>query len=179
MLQSITCDCFGMLWYMSYSSGFSWYLAVYSWHSPKFLPNSHSRRKFLSDEQSVFVLLVKHDSTQAISCFKNKLIHFGDVMYNYAAAWTMDGEGRVTGWSISEIRRQVKSSSMGLVTSRSHCRDITLTLLGLQDRLAPSAVDVWQEGQGISRTEEQICTQLIQRRTLLSMKIGFLCMPVS
>lgn len=63
-------------------------------------------------------------------------------MYNYAAAWTMDGEGRVTGWSISEIRRQVKSSSMGLVTSRSHCRDITLTLLGLQDRLAPSAVDV-------------------------------------
>lgn len=50
--------------------------------------HSHSRRKFPCNEQSPFVLLVKHDSTKAISCFKNKLIHFGDLMYNYAAAWT-------------------------------------------------------------------------------------------
>lgn len=87
------------------------------------------------------MLLVKHDSTQAISCFKNKLIRFGDVLCNYAAAWTTDGEGRVTGCSVSEIRRQGKSTSMGLLTSQSHCRDITFTLLGLQDRLAPSAVN--------------------------------------
>lgn len=95
------------------------------------------------------MLLVKHDSTQAISCFKNKLIRFGDVLCNYAAAWTMDGEGRVTGCSASEIRRQGKSTSMGLFTSRSHCRDITFTLLGLQDRLAPSAVNSDKKG-GVS-----------------------------
>lgn len=63
-------------------------------------------------------------------------------MYNYAAAWTMDGEGRVTGWSVSKIRRKVKSTSMRLVPPRIHCRDITFTLLGLQDRLAPSAVNI-------------------------------------
>lgn len=45
------------------------------------------QRKFPCSEQNPFVLLVKHDSTKAISCFKNKLIHFGDLMYNYAAAW--------------------------------------------------------------------------------------------
>ena len=44
-------------------------------------------RKVSCHEQNPFVLLVKHDSTKAISCFKNKLIHFGDPMYNYAAAW--------------------------------------------------------------------------------------------
>lgn len=168
MLQSITLRLLWYFWYMSYSSGFCWYLAVYGWHSLKFLANSHSRRKFLCDEQNVFVLLVKHDSTQAISCFKNKLIHFGDVMYNYAAAWTMDGESRVTGWGVSEIRRKVKGTSMWLATPRSHCRDITFTLLGLQDRLVPSALNVWQEGRGISRAEEQIRTQLQQQSTLLS-----------
>lgn len=38
---------------------------------------------------------------------------------------------------------------MGLVTSRSYCRDITFTLLGLQDRLVPSAVNSDKKG-GVS-----------------------------
>lgn len=62
-----------------------------SWLFMTDIPRSYSlvvlpKEKSPCSEQCAFVLLVKHDSTKAISCFKNKLIHFVDAMYNYAAA---------------------------------------------------------------------------------------------
>jgi hypothetical protein len=71
----------------------------------------------------LFVLLVKHDSTKAISCFKNKLIHFGDLMYNYAAAWT--GEA----WRLARVLVKLEESkhlhadsySSGLLSNHHVC----------------------------------------------------------
>lgn len=76
--------------------------------------HSHSRRKFPCNEQSPFVLLVKHDSTKAISCFKNKLIHFGDLMYNYAAAWT--GEAW---WLAGVLVKLEKKKSISMLTAKA------------------------------------------------------------
>lgn len=63
-------------------------------------------------------------------------------MYNYAAAWTMDWEGMVTGWGISKIRRKVKSTSMLRVPSLCHYPVITVTLLRLQNKLVPFIMNV-------------------------------------
>lgn len=87
--------------------------AVCDWHSQKLEPNTViPEKKFPCNEESPFELLVKHDSTKAINCFKNKLIHFGDLLYNYAAAWT--GEA----WWPARVLVRLEKKCVSILTAK-------------------------------------------------------------